>query len=234
MTALFRYLFVYYARSHRYLAPLLAYVGPILFIYSEVPNPVMDSYAFTAMWTFVIAAWLSYGFIDLEHEAQRFVTIVHSRSVAKYEAAKFSLLGTITALLSILAVAFPILFDKFDRVPDAPEAGIALLAHLVLAWLGIACAAFFTERWAASRSLALLGLLLVLAISVGGKGLEEKLPEALRFAMWLVPPVFRISDLLVRFGEVPAGRIALLLGYSVVYLTALVAAYIRLSSRRLF
>jgi len=234
MTALFRYLFVYYARSHRYLAPFLAYVGAILFIYSQVPNPVMDSYAFTAMWTFVIAAWLSYGFIDLEHEAQRFVTIVHSRSIAKYDAVKFSILGTATALLSLFAVVYPIVFDKFDRTPEAPEVGIALLAHLVLAWLGIACAAFFTERWMASRPFALLGLLLVITLSLGGKGLEEKLPEALRFAMWLVPPVFRISDLLVRFGEVPAGRMALLLGYSVVYLAALVAAYIRLSSRRLF
>ncbi len=173
MTALFRYLFVYYARSHRYLAPFLAYVGAILFIYSQVPNPVMDSYAFTAMWTFVIAAWLSYGFIDLEHEAQRFVTIVHSRSIAKYDAVKFSILGTVTALMSIFAVVYPIVFNKFDRTPEAPEVGIALLAHLVLAWLGIACAAFFTERWAASRPLALLGLLLVIALSLPARPLRR-------------------------------------------------------------
>lgn len=234
MMALARYLFVYYMRSYRYLAPMLAFFGGIIFLYSEVPSPVMDSYAFTSMWLFVISAWLANGFVNLEHESQRFVTVIYTRNVTYYYAIKLLLLKMLCIVLALFATAYPIVFDKFDRTPSVAEAVIAWLCHVVIAALGIACALFFSDKRLSRKALSLLGLLAVLALSLAGQGLINQLPDSLDWIVWIVPPAYRIADLLIRFHELQAGTIFRFLLYATAYSALLAAAFVRVSRRILF
>lgn len=234
MTALARYLFVCYTRSYRYLPPMLAFLGAIMFIYSIVPNPVMDSYALTSMWLFIVSAWLANGFINLEHESQRFVTVLYTRSITFYYAIKLLLLEFICILLALFATVYPILFDKFDRTPTIAEALFAWLCHAVIAAVGIASALFFSDKRLSRKTMSLLGLLTVLAISLAGQGLMNQLPRSLDWIVWIVPPAYRVADALIRYQELTAATVAGILLYSVTYAVLLTAVFIRVSRRILF
>ncbi|MBB6636511.1 hypothetical protein [Cohnella thailandensis] len=234
MRPLMSYFLAYYLRSYRYLFPVCAYVGFILFVYSMVPNPVMDSYALSAMLLFLVSAWISYGFVDLEHESQRFVTAGRSGSAARYYGAKYLVMLGIGASLGILAVAYPVAFDKFDRLPSLGESAAAALAHLVLASLGITCALWFSEKMMASRTTAFFGLMLVLAVSCGGKGLGEQLPEGVRGVLWLIPPVSRVTEILFRYDEISHAWTASVLLLAAFYSGILLLAFIRVNRIKLF
>lgn len=234
MMALARYLFVYYMRSYRYLAPMLAFFCAILFIYSEVPNPVMDSYGFTSMWLFVVSAWLANGFINLEHESQRYVTVLFARSVATYYAVKLLLLELICVFLALFATVYPILFDKFDRTPSFAEALFAWLCHTIVAALGIACALFFSDKRLSHKTMSLFGLLALLAISMAGQGLANRLPEQISWIVWIMPPAYRIAEIFIRYQELSAGTIAWTLLYATVYAGLVATAFVRVSRRLLF
>ncbi|MCC3376657.1 hypothetical protein [Cohnella sp. REN36] len=234
MLPLIRYLLVSYGRSYRYLAPLLVFVGAIGFVYSIVPNPVMESYAFTSTLLFVVSAWLAFGFVDAEPIVQQRVTVLHARGTRVYYAAKLVTIGGIGWLLGLLATLYPALLHKFDRTPTFPELGTAFLAHAALAALGIGCAVFFTEKSVPSRPYALAGLAIVLTVSIAGQGLAQALPDAVRPAVWLVPPAFRVMDVLVRYEALPGWRIALTLLFAAVYAAALVALFVALMNRKKF
>lgn len=232
--ALARYLFVYYMRSYRFLAPTLAFAGGIMFVYSEIPNPVLDSYAQTSMWLFAASAWLAYGYINLEHESQRLVTVLYARSVTYYYAVKLLLLGAIGAALALFATAYPIVFRAFDRTPTAGEALTAWLSHAIAAGLGIACALFFADKRTSEKTTSLLGLIALLGVSLGGQGIANRLPDSAAWVAWIIPPVFRIADTLFRLQELPVAHIAWTLLFAAAYAIVLAAAYIRVSRRLLF
>ncbi|MBB6675043.1 hypothetical protein [Cohnella nanjingensis] len=231
---LIRYMLVSYSRSYRYLPPLLAFVVAIGFVYSNVPNPIMESYAFSSTLLFIVSAWLTFGFMDAEPIAQQRVTVLHARSLTAYYVAKLLLLSGFGSALGLFATLYPALLRKFDRSPSLLELGAALLAHGVLVLLGIGCAAFFTEKSVPGRPFALAGLAIVVILSVAGKGLANALPDAVAPAAWLLPPAFRVMDALIRSETVGGWGIALSLAVAALYAILLMALFVRLMSRKQF
>ncbi|RUS44258.1 hypothetical protein [Cohnella sp. AR92] len=234
MIALIRYFSAYYLRSYRHLLPVCAYVGIIVWVYSVVPNPVMDSYAFTSLLLFFVSAWIGYGFVDLEHEAQRLVTYSRAGSMARYCGAQYLFMMMIAAAFSLLATVYPILFDKFDRTPTLEEALVAAGAHLVLASLGIACAMWFSEKMVASRMTAILGLLLTLAISAGAMGIAEQLPSGAKGILWLLPPVSRVTDVFINYEDSSSIWIVFVLLLPALYSGVLLWGYIRVAKAKMY
>ena len=49
MGSLIHYMLASYTRSYRYFAPMAFMLISVVFIYSYRPNPIMDSYAVTAI-----------------------------------------------------------------------------------------------------------------------------------------------------------------------------------------
>ncbi|CAI6085270.1 hypothetical protein [Cohnella sp. JJ-181] len=146
MLPLIGYHLAYYTRSYRYVAPVIAYVGFLLFIYTLTPNPVMESYAFSAVWLFVVSAWIAFGFADLEPGAQQPVTALHAGSANNYHLSKLLLMTFVGLLLALFAVLYPALAGKFERAPAAGEWIAALFAHAGLFVLGMGISLWFTER----------------------------------------------------------------------------------------
>ncbi|MBB3114368.1 hypothetical protein FHS18_006489 [Paenibacillus phyllosphaerae] len=190
--SLLHYNHTLYLRSFRYFPPVLLYLVILVWVYTVVPNPVMESYAFSATLLFAITAWLGYGFIDAEHPTQLTVTMLHARSLVRTVIAKLLYLWLFTMPLALFAVLYPALFHKFDRTPAAHELLLATASHLALSLLGIAVSVFFTSRFVPKLSTAVTGLLTVVAVSVAGEGIRHALPEGARFLGWLLPPVHAV------------------------------------------
>jgi len=220
-----------YARSYRYAAPLLVYAILILFIYGIVPNPVMPSYSLTASLLFLVAAWLGFGYVDAEDETQRLVGILHSGGWIKYELARGLLPLIVCAILAAATTAYPILFDKFDRVPDTWEIVSGFVGHAGLAVLGIAISYLFTHRLVPKLGFAISGLFLSATLSFAETGIREALPEQAGGLIRLLPPVFPLIEAFNRYETVGnAHKAAVLLG-PFLYALALFGVYLGLMIR---
>jgi hypothetical protein len=234
MIAAMAFSFRYYVRSYRYVAPLLIYGFFVFFIYYVVPNPVMPSYSFTSALLFLISTWLGFGFIDLEDDTQQAISVLHVGSVNKYYLAKMLVLLAIVIGLSAFTTVYPILLDKFVRQPTGIEAFVALMSHVLLAWLGITISFLFTNKLIRALSHAILGLFLVVAFAMSGAGIENALPDLLRVLIWLIPPVFRVMDSLNNYETASFGEVSIALLSTLLYSLIIAWIFLRMMKRKLF
>ncbi|QJD85091.1 hypothetical protein [Cohnella herbarum] len=234
MRAAVGYSFRYYARSYRFVAPLLMFGIILLFIYGVVPNPVMSSYSLTSTMLFVVAAWLGFGYIDAEDETQQLITVMHIGNVIKYYLYKLMVIMLICMVLSFICVLYPIAFDKFDRQPSLSESVIAYLSHGFLALLGLSISILFTNKLVGKLSYAILGIFLTIAIALAGAGIAKALPEYASGLAWLLPPLFRTMETLNRYEEATALDIALSVTAPLLYSGILLGIFLVSMKKRLF
>lgn len=198
MLPLTRYHLTYYTRSYRYLAPLIAYVGMLLFVYTITPNPVLESYAFSSVWLFVVAAWLAWSFADLEPEVQQAVTALHAGGAVAYHVSKLLLMAAVGMLLASFAVLYPALAGKLERLP-APEEWIAAAGvHIAMFALGTGVALWFTERGFGRSAASLPALIVVQVLALASAKAVAVLPDGMAFIRWLLPPAGMLSEQLTR------------------------------------
>jgi len=224
----------YYTKSYRYLAPLIAYVGFLLFIYTLSPNPVMESYAFSSVWLFAVAAWIAYGFADLEPGNQQPVTVSHVGSASAYHLSKLLTLLLIGALFSSFAVLYPTLAGKFDRSPSMEEGIFAWVAHIGMYLLGTGCALWFTERGFGKTQASLPAMIGVLVLSLASGKALERLPDAFHFVRWLLPPAGIVSEVLTRQDRYAGWETTGALMYAITYGVLICGGYILRAARKKF
>lgn len=234
MLPIMRYIHLYYKRSYRYLVPTISVVSFILFLYMVGPNPVMESYVLTSLLLFVIAAWLSYSYIDMEDETQQVITVLHALSLKKVILGKLLYLSLYLVPLTCLAVLYPVVAGRFDRTPELHELIISFTAHQIAGMLGVAIAAWFTARLFASRLLALFVLITVIVLSIAAEGLAEQLPAGFALFVWLLPPTRLITNLFTNYEQMSVASQLLAIGAPLAYILILVTLYIWLMHRKRF
>jgi hypothetical protein len=188
-----------YVRSYRYIGPMLVFGLALFFIYNVVPNPVMPSYSLTAALLFLIASWLGFGYVDAQDETQHMIGMLHAGGRTRYDIGRTAVMVVWTAVMSVITVVYPILLGKFDRDPSIGEALSSLLGHAGMGMLGIAVSCLFTYRLISKLSYAIIGLMLVSALSLAAGGIAEALPGSLAWLSWLLPPVFPLIDAFDRY-----------------------------------
>ena len=234
MRAAFTYLFRYYFRSYRYVAPLIVYMTAIVFIYGVVPNPVLSSYGFTSTVLFLAMAWLCFTYIDVEDRTQQAITALHLGNITKYYAAKMAVIALIGTALALCTTVYPIVFDKFSAPPTAEQFIVGLVSHLLLSYLGISISAMFTSKWFPKLNYSILGLFLVLSISLAGSGITERMPDPFAFVTWLIPPTYRVMAMLNKDADIDAQEALIAFSAVLIYVFALQFIFIRWMKKRLF
>lgn len=234
MIAVVRYFAKDYLLSYRYFAPLLAFGFALFFIYSVVPNPVMPSYSLTSTLLFIISAWIAFGYIDLEHEIQQMITSLHMGKLSTYYFYKTVPIGILIVVLSIINTIYPIVFNKFDRLPTPEEIVISVLSHLGLSLLGMSAGFIFTKKLFPKWYTALGGLLGFIAVSLASQGIINSISPAFSFIEWLLPPVFRTMGMLNNYDISTRGNITLGILMPVVYTVLLIGVFITGMVRKRF
>jgi len=201
MYALIKYLHTCTMRSYRYVAPSMAYFLFLIFLYTVVPNPVMESYAFTSALLFAVAAWMGYLFIDVESPNQEMVTVLHAGGLIRLYISKLLYNWLFTVPFALFAVLYPALLHKFDRNPTGVELLISFGFHLALAWVGTAVSCWFTRKLFQSRLLSFLLLGCVIAVAFAAKSVAEELPYGLDRLVLLLPPLHQAIHVLSNDGN---------------------------------
>lgn len=209
MKELIKYTLHDYLRSQKYFPPVSTFFVLILVFYTYTPNPIIDSYAVTALMLFAVSAWLCRSVLALDVPVQRQIMILHIQSSHRYYISKVIAVWLISMILAVFAFVYPIVFHLFAE-PVSLKIGLVSAAnHILLATLGISIAAFFSKSIMESTVNAYGGLTLTIILSIAALGIYEALPSFLKYVVWLLPPAVSTQKPLIQWGGEKLGDLPL-------------------------
>ena len=188
MKALVKYSLHNYLRSHKYFPPVSTFIILIFVFYSYAPNPIIDSYAVTAMLLYIISAWICISVLSLDTSVERQLMILHARGKNRYYLSKLISVLLISLLLTFYAFIYPIIFGMFNESVSFTIGLVSMINHIFLAVLGICIASLFSRIITENVINSYGGLALTIILSLAAIGLYNMLPSYLKNIVWLIPP----------------------------------------------
>ncbi|WP_431026880.1 ABC transporter permease [Lysinibacillus sp. LZ02] len=188
MKGLLSYQFSSYIRSHKYIPPLSIFIIWLIVNYTYIPNPILDSYSFTSLLLFFMMGWFTVTVFHVEERGQKQITLLHAQSLRKYYLSLFIIATCIGFCLSLVAVAYPIVFGSFGVEARPVHIIMGLLSHFSLSFLAVTLSALFTREIVKSSINTWWGVLSILIVSLVMATLKNTtlLQKGL---IWFVPPV---------------------------------------------
>lgn len=226
------YLIRNYSRSYRFIPPLFTYLIFIGMFYTYRPNPVMGSFAVTAVVSFIVTAWISYSFMQTESLIQEEITLLHLRNPAKYYIGLIASILLISLILLVVSMAYPMIGNKFDRPVVTEDIIVGVLSHLGMSFLGAAIAVFFNSKFVPRPSLAIGGILFVIILSFCQGSIASQLSPSLEWITWLIPPAFHSMNLLMNYDSYSGGGMIWLLMVPFIYSFILITIFVQWMKRR--
>lgn len=196
LKALVSYMLKDYLRSYLYVPPVSLFCLWTFVAYTYVPNPVFSSYAVSCAVLYFVTAWLTITLVNREDATQLHITAVHARSFISVFLSKVIGVLIMISFLIMLAVLYPIWIGAFHRSVTMWDVLIAITAHFLISFLGVAVSLYFTKIWSRKTLSTWLLLVLILVISLVKGGIVEFLPRGFSFVTWVFPPSFAIMDVL--------------------------------------
>ena len=188
MIELIKYSLHDYIRSHKYFPPVSTFFIFIIVFYTYKPNPVIDSYAVTALVLYVISAWLCISILSLEQPVQKQMMILHMKSGNRYYLSKLILVWLVTMVLTVYAFVYPIIFDMFKEPVTLSTGFVLFTNHILLATLGICVGSLFSKGLMDNPVNSYGGLSLTVIISIAALGIYDVLPLTFKNLVWILPP----------------------------------------------
>ncbi|QOT11475.1 hypothetical protein JNUCC32_05460 [Paenibacillus sp. JNUCC32] len=232
MGSLIRYLLASYTRSYRYFAPIAFMLISVVFLYSYRPNPIMDSYAVTAVFLFVGSAWLGLNFHNHDLGRQTMLLIVHSGKALRFYAAQYITVSLLSILFSAFAVLYPVMFGMFDKPITFSELALGYAGHVAMSLLGISLSVFFQFGFMENQGRAAGLLFIVIIVSLAGQSIVQFDHAYWGIIPYLLPPVSVMMDLFMHADERSPAVKLLTIAYSFIYGFILLAVYLWTASRK--
>jgi len=232
LISLLSYLHTCFIRSYRFGPPSFIFLAGIVFIYSVVPNPVMESYSFSVSFLFIISTMLSYAIIDNETMNQEAISIIHTGNIRTLYIAKLLYSWLFTVPFAIVALLYPALTYKFDRAPSITELLMSLLYHLSASWLAVAITCWFCTKFIRSRLTSFLLLTLVVVVAFSAQSINNLLPSAIQYVTILFPPVNAMMDVLYNYENHALGMKWMPIGVTLLYSFASSALFLIILNRK--
>jgi len=234
MIALLSYLHRYIIRSYKFLPPSFVFIAGIVFIYSVVPNYVMNSYAFSTTFLFIVTVILCHMFMHIEILNQQFITVVHSNSIVKVFIAKVLYCWLFTMALAVFAIFYPVVIQAFNRQPSLEELAIAIVFHSISSFLAIAITCWFNKKFIRSQMLSFFSLSLFVVLTLASHGIGQSLPAEIMPIIYVLPPLNNMIDVLVNYDTVTWSYKAITLAGSFFYgLIFMLAFFYMINKKRL-
>lgn len=225
MSTLIGYMLKSYTRSQRYFAPLSGIVIAVLVLYSYKPNPVMNSYAATAVILFIGCAAMGLSFLNHEHAVLRQVLIVHLRSARRYSIGGILSLSILALLLDVMIVLYPLITRQFSEPVGFYRFLLALTGHGLMGLLGITISLFLQSSWIAKRSYAAGLMLGIIILSIGGTKISGLLTGYLKLLGLLLPPAAPLMNALMNGDSLSVTSMLMSFVHVSLYIVLLIALY---------
>ena len=203
MKGLLHYQFISYLRSYQYIPPFSLFIIFLIVNYTYVPNPILDSYSFTSLVLFFLMGWFTVTIFHVEEKGQKQITLLHAQSFGKYYGSLYILAALIGVFLSLVAVAYPIVFGAFGEETRPLHVVMGFLSHFSLAFLSIGLSAIFTRDIVRNSMNTWWGVLSILVISLSLAAFKSSFLQ-MKGLIWLVPPVYMPLEMMTSEDSMPA------------------------------
>lgn len=237
--SLMSYMLRDYIRSYKYVVPLVFYLAIMGVLYSMKPVGVMDSYFLTVIMHYVLAAWITMGFVDMEDNTQQQLTILHSRNRNAYYICKVVFVWIFLLILSAVTVLYPALRGFFNRDVTWIDITIALVCHAVISLLGISITLLFNSRLIKDRRTALLCLFVIIIITIVQIPIIKRFP-VFKYVILIFPPAYFMLNALEQLNKLEVialsdtGSIFLICAGMFIYSIILILIYLVLMKKKAF
>jgi hypothetical protein len=163
--ALVRYQLADLAGSQRWVAPLLAYLCFLGFVYASDPGPAVPAFGVTSLALLPVSAWLTRQLFGVEDDTARLVTAAAARGPVRVQAALLcsAVLGQLP--LAALAVAWAFVGNHEQVRTASPLLG-GLVVHLVFAVGGVGLGAAVARPLLRPPGPAALALVTAFVVSI--------------------------------------------------------------------
>ena len=188
MKGLIRYFFTTHIRTHRYVPPVTLFIMMLIINYTYIPNPIMDSYSFTSLLLFFIMGWVTITIVHAEDEGQKQITLIHSKNKRNYYFALIINCIVVGFILSIIAVAYPLVINAFTPELHVIHILFGFLAHFSIATLSIALSIFFTRELVKTNINSWWGVVSILVFTLVLPIVKEKFFN-IELINWFIPPL---------------------------------------------
>ena len=188
MKGLICYFFTTYIRTHRYVPPVTLFIMMLIINYTYIPNPIMDSYSFTSLLLFFIMGWVTITIVHAEDEGQKQITLIHSKNKRNYYFALIINCIVVGFILSIVAVAYPLVINAFTPELHVIHILFGFLAHFSIATLSIALSIFFTRELVKTNINSWWGVVSILVFTLVLPIVKEKFFN-IELINWFIPPL---------------------------------------------
>ena len=202
-------------------------------MYSYKPNPIMETYALSAVFLYLISAWLCYSFINSTNPIQGQIISLHAGSVRAYLIGKIVMVSVLCCVLCLVAVIYPLATNMFNEPVTLKIGVLALAVHLESSLLGIAIPLFFNRTFIRSGSFAVSCILMILVITLAKGGIVEAFGLWLEYLLWILPPTFQLIDMLSNFEIYSTLEIIAALAIPIVYCFVFFWLYLKLQPKRM-
>ncbi|KXY43355.1 hypothetical protein NST86_29185 [Bacillus sp. FSL L8-0199] len=188
-----------YIRSHKYFPPISTFFILIVVNYTYKPNPVISSYAITALILYIISSWICVSFLSLDSPVQKQIMTLHIKSSNRYYISKLISVWLISIVLAVFAFLYPIIFNMFNEPVTIIVGLVSLVNHIALATLGISVASLFS-KWIVDNPVnSYGGLAITVMTSIGAIGIYDLLPSTFKNIVWVIPPAVSTQTTLIHW-----------------------------------
>ncbi|MBD3922216.1 hypothetical protein H8B09_25900 [Paenibacillus sp. PR3] len=158
--------------------------------------------------------------------------MLHSGSLLKLYISKLLYSWPFSVPLALYAVVFPALFHKFDRNPNFEELCMSLIYHVCSSWLGVALACWFSSKFIRSRVMSFLLFSVAVVVTISAEGIENTLPEGLKKAILLLPPLNSTLNVLMDYYAATLYSKLAVIGASLLYGVIIAALFLFMLHKR--
>lgn len=230
---LVNYLLKSYIRSHRYFPAIVFFLLCIMILYSYKPNPVVETYALSAVFLYIISAWICYSFLNSTNRIHGQIISLHAGSIRTYLIGKIVMVCMLCFCLCILAVLYPLATNMFDEPLTLKMWLLALAIHFEISLLGIIIPLFFNRSFIKSGSFSISCILIILVITLAKNGIIETYGSWLIYLFWLMPPAFQMINMFSAFDNYSSLSIFASLFFPILYFMVCVLIYLKLQQKRM-
>ena len=158
------------ARSERFVAPAVLYVGFLAILFGGAPGPLPEPWAASALLLYPVGAWLAHALAESEDDTARTVTLSAAGGPLPVAAGVLLAATAGVAALGLVAVVWGVVAAWGTATTGGLLDG--LLAHLACGITGAAVGAVFARPLFRSQGVALLCALTFLVVT----GTTSRLP----------------------------------------------------------
>lgn len=234
MLALIKWHIAYYLNSARYLPGLICYFLFLVINYQISPTVIGVNLHLTLIATFILANVVASGMVNTEDKTQELVTTLKATSARRYHVSQVLGVLVFTAPLYLVSILFPIVAGRYTRSLGLGELSLHVALHGVFSLLGTSLGVLFNRHLIPLQEKRILshGLLLLIVLVP----LNLILPEnvLLRYAYFLLPPIYALGSWLHELGDgvmVVDGYLLTFVVHSLVYAGVLLGGYLVLIGR---